>query len=189
MPSACVPRAAAPRFCLHHGSRCRIEPFLDQGGACGTAGPASAPGSALREAPPAHAGPHHLARGDHGSSYGMQTGAGRCHRPRLPIVQFAATASMALPAGRVACDRLRRPLTRRPLPRSLAPARAMDRTRSYCAMAQARHPGRAHCRVFFVRSPHDLHPISTYLPVAQQRGAYGRLRTPPQSHRPGVQDR
>ena len=49
----------------------------------------------------------------------MQTGAGRCHRPRLPIVQFAATASMALPAGRVACDRLHRPLTRRPLPTEL----------------------------------------------------------------------
>ena len=56
-------------------------------------------------------------------------------------------------------------------------------------MAQARRPGRAHCRVFFVRSPHDLHPISTYLPVAQGRGAYGRLWTPPQPHRPGSQDR
>jgi hypothetical protein len=28
-------------------ARCRIEPFLDQGGACGAAGPASAPRSAL----------------------------------------------------------------------------------------------------------------------------------------------
>lgn len=138
---------------------------------------------------PAHAGPHHSAHDDQGSSYGMQAGAGRCHRPWLPIVQFAATASMALPAGRVACDRLRRPLTRRPLPRSSAPAPAMDRTRSTVPMAQARRPGRAHCRVFFVRSPHDLHPISTYLPVAQGRGAYSRLCTPPQPHRPGSQDR
>jgi len=30
----------------------------DQGGACGAAGPASAPGSAFPEARPAHAGPH-----------------------------------------------------------------------------------------------------------------------------------
>ena len=141
------------------------------------------------KARPAHAGPRHSAHDDQGSSYGMQAGAGHCHRPWLPIVQFAATASMALPAGRVACDRLRRPLTRRPLPRSSAPARAMAEPGLTVPMAQAQRPGRAHCPVFFVRSPHDLHPISTYLPVAQGRGAYGRLWTPPQPHRPGSQDR
>jgi len=31
--------------------RCRVEPYLDQGGACGAAGPALAPASGLREAP------------------------------------------------------------------------------------------------------------------------------------------
>ena len=35
---------------------CRIEPYWDQGGACGAAGPASAAGSALAARPP-HAGP------------------------------------------------------------------------------------------------------------------------------------
>src|SRR5208282_621591 len=37
--------------------RCRVGPFLDQGGACGAAGPASAPGSGLGRPRPAHAGP------------------------------------------------------------------------------------------------------------------------------------
>ena len=40
--------------------RCRIEPLLDQGGACGAAGPASAPGSALGR--PARRTPGHTRR-------------------------------------------------------------------------------------------------------------------------------
>ena len=59
--------------------RCRVEPFLDQGGACGAASPASAPGSALA-ARPAHAGPSRRAA-DQFCSYGK--------RPTL----CAATAS------------------------------------------------------------------------------------------------
>jgi hypothetical protein len=36
----------------HHGLRCRIEPYLDQGGACGAAGPASAPRAQPWRGPP-----------------------------------------------------------------------------------------------------------------------------------------
>jgi hypothetical protein len=44
----------------HHNAprpRCRIKPYLDQGGACGAAGPAPAPGSAV--ARPARRTPGH----------------------------------------------------------------------------------------------------------------------------------
>jgi len=37
---------------------CRVKPFSGQGGACGAAGPASAPRLGLGGARPAHAGPH-----------------------------------------------------------------------------------------------------------------------------------
>ena len=39
-------------------AHCRIEPYLDQGGACGAAGPASAPGSAVER--PARRTPGHV---------------------------------------------------------------------------------------------------------------------------------
>jgi hypothetical protein len=39
-----------------------------QGGACGAAGPASAPGSAFPEARPSHAGPHRARHADQGGS-------------------------------------------------------------------------------------------------------------------------
>ena len=47
---------------------CRIS-HTDQGGACGAAGPASAPGSAFGEARPAHAGPHPRGHADQDGSY------------------------------------------------------------------------------------------------------------------------
>ena len=78
--------------------RCRIEPYLDQGGACGAAGPASAPGSALGGPPGARRAKSHRAR----RSKRLSRRAGRCctecRLPRRTIIQFAATASMALPA-------------------------------------------------------------------------------------------
>jgi hypothetical protein len=121
----------------------------------------------FERARPAHAGPHHSGRDDQGSSYGMQTGAGRCHRHRLPIVQFAATASMALPAGCVACDRLRRPLTRRPLPRSSAPARAMDRTRPLFSVLKSGSARRGVAPTPLARRPcEETSPIAFAAPAA-----------------------
>jgi hypothetical protein len=81
------------------GSRCRNKPYLDQGGACGAAGPASAPGSAFPEARPAHAGPYSR-RANRSRRRTRRTG--RCYTggrlPRRTIIQLAATASRALPA-------------------------------------------------------------------------------------------
>src|SRR5262249_10368931 len=54
--------------------RCRIGPYFDQGGACGAAGPASAPGLSLEEARPAHAGPHLAGHADQARSYVTRTG-------------------------------------------------------------------------------------------------------------------
>ena len=92
-------------------SRCRIEPYLDQGGACGAAGPASAPGSAFPEARPAHAGPQLACHADHHGAYGTQTGTAHSHLPRYRLSSSRSPRQWR-PLRAVARDRLRRPLTR-----------------------------------------------------------------------------
>jgi hypothetical protein len=67
-----------------------------QGGACGAAGPASAPGSAFPEARPAYAGPHRA----HGTQINSAHSASRpvphgCPHRRF-IVPLSAAASRAL---------------------------------------------------------------------------------------------
>ena len=85
----------------------------DQGVACGAAGPAPAPGSALgrpaRRKPATPAGSQIK-----GGSFVTRSGTARSRLPHSGIVQLAATASMAAVRA-VAGDRLRRPWTRRPL--------------------------------------------------------------------------
>ena len=113
-----------------HRPACRIEPYLDQGGACGAAGPALAPASGLGEAPAvarraASAGTQiqkaHAARGP------VQRTA-VFHRRR--IIPLASAASMALHAVASHAIGYRRPLTQCPLARELAPARKTDRART-----------------------------------------------------------
>jgi len=78
----------------------------DQGGACGAAGPAPAPGSALgrpaRRKPATPAGSQIK-----GGSFVTRSGTARSRLPHSGIVQLAATASMAAVRA-VAGDRLRR---------------------------------------------------------------------------------
>jgi len=78
--------------------RCRVEPYLDQGGACGAAGPALAPASGLREAPA-------VAR--RATPLGQQIKAAHLRAghtadsrlPRRTSVQLAVAASRAAPLG------------------------------------------------------------------------------------------
>jgi len=105
-------------------------------GACGAAGLASAPGSALRDARPAHARPH---RADHANQDGSHDRRRQCYASppssRI-IVQLAATESMALPRG-AAHDRLRRPLTQRPITKELVPKNGLEQSSAFEASAAA----------------------------------------------------
>ena len=97
--------------------RCRVEPYLDQGGACGAAGPALAPASGLREAPA-------VAR--RATPLGQQIKAAHLRAghtadsrlPRRTSVQLAVAARQGRPFGAVAkAIGFSRPWTRRPLTR------------------------------------------------------------------------
>jgi hypothetical protein len=114
-PSPLLPR-------LSTALRCRNKPFLDQGGACDAAGPASAPGARRATRRRGHA--------DQDGSHGMQAGAANSHRSRLPIVPLAATASRA-PTALLTRSAIAAALTRKPLTRELAPARTTERTRTW----------------------------------------------------------
>jgi hypothetical protein len=73
---------------------------LDQGGACGAAGPASAPTSGLGRPRPTHAGPHAQWLRSRGSSSRGRVPRGRLSRSRL-------SSSRPPPQGRPAGDRWR----------------------------------------------------------------------------------
>ena len=101
--------------------RCRVEPYLDQGGACGAAGPALAPASGLREAPA-------VAR--RATPLGQQIKAAHLRAghtadsrlPRRTSVQLAVAARQGRPFGAVAkAIGFSRPWTRRPLTSGSAP--------------------------------------------------------------------
>jgi hypothetical protein len=68
-----------------HRLRCRIEPYLDQGGACGAAGPAPASASGLGG--PGRRVPGHAMQVtiDQSGSPGDATGAGLCRLPGDPL--------------------------------------------------------------------------------------------------------
>jgi len=109
-------------------ARCRITPYLDsraaplRGAAAALPAPRSALGAARAGAPPASR------RSIRSCRFSGHVGRGDRH-PRRTIVQLAlGTSTAALRA--VARDRLRRPLTRRALPRILAPAGMTGETRT-----------------------------------------------------------
>jgi len=89
-----VPLAQAVRLSgsglARQWTECRIEPYLYQGGACGAAGPASAPGSALGR--PARRTPGHThAPADQGGSQSRrQAGDSRLSHCRLSVVAIVA---------------------------------------------------------------------------------------------------
>ena len=113
-------RPAAGR--LRTDSRCRIQPYIDQGGACGAAG-APVPGSALGRPPGTARRVEHLDLVlDQSSSFPNGTGWSS-QSSSAPIVQLAGTASRP-PSGcrfavvspawtRHPLARIRRPLGRR----------------------------------------------------------------------------
>ena len=103
---------------------CRIMPFLDQGGACGAAGSASAPGSASER--PARRTPGQHAQDTLISLTHTSTQPGTGPSSWLTIVRLAVTASRAALRA-VACDRLRRPQTPATTHLGLAPARKTGR--------------------------------------------------------------
>ena len=93
--------------------RCRIEPFLDQGGACGAAGPASAPGSASGR--PARRKPGH-SRKESGSRW-LTRHAGRYRvQPSSPRPIFPVAAAASMPPGAVAARGLPPATHRDPAP-------------------------------------------------------------------------
>jgi len=92
--------------------RCRIKPYLNQGGACGAAGPALAPGLCVEDARPARAGPHP-----------QSPGISLAHQLRRLVL-------------------LMRPSSRSTLSRSWAPRLDRPRRRRYAmaSPAHTRHP-------------------------------------------------
>ena len=108
------PKTATGTRTLHHGQHCRIEPYLDQGGAArGAAGPASAPRALPWGPRPAHAGPP---PGDaRQGSHPPHTGPVQLSRLPRPRLSSSRPPRPGRPRG-PSCDR-RKPLTRRPLTR------------------------------------------------------------------------
>ena len=72
--------------CRPCSSRCRIEPYWNQGGACGAAGPASAPGSALGGPPGAR------------QAIPAGTPIGLAHSLHRPVLPSAACLALRRPA-------------------------------------------------------------------------------------------
>jgi hypothetical protein len=131
-----MPRGATP---VWRPMRCDLLPnyaFIDPGGACGAAGPASAPGLSLGR--PTRRTPGHNRR---------------LHRSRWPARHAASVQRKShLPRSRLSSSRpprqgrpfravaSRRPLTQRPLTRILAPAR---KTGDKAGSPISRHSGAA----------------------------------------------
>ncbi len=95
--------------------RCRIKPYLNQGGACGAAGPASAAGSALG-GPPGASRATPPGRADQGNSRVRRIGAAGIWHPRAPRVQAGCGAGCG---GAVAVRLASRPvssMTSTPIP-------------------------------------------------------------------------
>ncbi len=77
------PRAEALPASSCERVHCRIEPFVDQGGACGRRWPGVSGGLGLGEARPPHAGPQHTGHTGQGSPRDTQADAVRSRLPRL----------------------------------------------------------------------------------------------------------
>ena len=82
---------------LHVACVAELSRVLDQGGACGAAGPASAPGLSLGR--PARRTPGRASRDTQTKARGTGQGIATNPLPRFPVVQLAATMSMASPTG------------------------------------------------------------------------------------------
>jgi hypothetical protein len=115
---------AATNACLPT-PRCRINPYLDQGGACGAAGSASAPDSALGR--PARRTPSHNPAARR-SRLVIRHADSAQPSSSPPIVRLAATASMAAQWA-VARDRLTPTIDTATTHPGSAPTRTTEGTR------------------------------------------------------------
>jgi hypothetical protein len=111
----------------HHALCCRIEPYLDQGGA---ATRRRGPALGLCLGRPGRRRPHAPARRRSVRLTGTQASAARSRRSRSRVSSSRPPRQERSLRSRPP-DRLRRLRTRRPLARFVAPARATDRTSNW----------------------------------------------------------